>query len=292
MEIQPQPQIFDVDEQNFEELVIQGSLERVIVVDFWAPWCGPCKTLGPILEDVVSALGPGVALAKVNVDENQRLAMAFRVQGIPAVKIVKNGQLAQEFTGALPREQIEAILRPLVSDAPIPEEAQVIDQADDLAATGDLDEAARQYEQVLEENPTDGPALLGLAKIHLQQGHLETVQELVNLVETDTPEYPQAQALLTQIEFAHQCQQAGGRAACAQRVLSQPDDQEARYLLACCAASEGDYETALQEWLHIVGKKSNGDQAAKDAMVAVFHLLGRDNPLVASYQRKLYQALY
>ena len=103
MEIQPQPQIFDVDEQNFEELVLQGSLERVIVVDFWAPWCGPCKTLGPILEDVVTALGPGVALAKVNVDENQRLAMAFRVQGIPAVKIVKNGQLAQEFTGALPR---------------------------------------------------------------------------------------------------------------------------------------------------------------------------------------------
>ena len=290
MEIQPQPQIFDVDEQNFEELVIQGSLERVIVVDFWAPWCGPCKTLGPILEDVVAGLGPGVALAKVNVDENQRLAMAFRVQGIPAVKIVKNGQLAQEFTGALPREQIEAILRPLVADAPIPE-AQVMDQADDLAATGDLDEAARQYEQMLEENPTDGPALLGLAKIHLQQGRFETVQELVNLVETDTPEYPQAQALLTQIEFAHQCQQAGGRAACAQRVLSQPDDHEARYLLACCAASEDDYETALQEWLHVVEKKSHGDQA-KDAMVAVFHLLGRDNPLVASYQRKLYQALY
>ena len=290
MEIQPQPQIFDVDEQNFEELVIQGSLERVIVVDFWAPWCGPCKTLGPILEDVVAALGPGVALAKINVDENQQLATAFRVQGIPAVKIVKDGQLAQEFTGALPREQIEAILRPLVSDALIPE-AQVIDQADDLAATGDFDAAARQYENVLEENPTDGPALLGLAKIHLQQGRFETVQELVNLVEADAPEHPQAQALLTQIEFAHQCQQAGGRAACAQRILGQPDDYETRYLLACCAASEGDYETALQEWLQVVGEKSHGDQA-KDAMVAVFHLLGRDNPLVADYQRKLYQTLY
>lgn len=290
MEIQPRPQIFDVDEQNFEEQVLQGSLERVIVVDFWAPWCGPCKTLGPILEDVVTALGPGVALAKVNVDENQQLAMAFRVQGIPAVKIVKNGQLAQEFTGALPKEQIEAILRPLVSDAPIPE-AQATDQADDLAALGDLDGAARQYENVLAEKPTDGPALLGLAKIHLEQGRFETVQELVNLVETDAPEYPQGQALLAQIDFAHQCQQAGGRAACAQRILAHPDDPEARHLFACCAASEGDYEAALQEWLHIVGKRSNGDQA-KDAMVAVFHLLGRDNPLVASYQRKLYQTLY
>ena len=156
MEIQPQPQIFDVDEQNFEALVLQGSLERVIVVDFWAPWCGPCKTLGPILEDVVASLGPSVALAKVNVDENQRLAMAFRVQGIPAVKIVKNGQLAQEFTGALPREQIEAILRPLVADAPIPE-AQVIDQADDLAATGDLDEAAASTSRCLRKIPPTAP---------------------------------------------------------------------------------------------------------------------------------------
>ena len=164
--------------------------------------------------------------------------MAFRVQGIPAVKIVKDGQLAQEFTGALPKEQIEAILRPLVPDAAIPE-AQALDPADDLAALGDLDGATRQYENVLQENPTDGPALLGLAKIHLKQGCFETVQELVNLVETNTPEYPQAQALLAQIGFAHQCQQAGGRAACAQRTLGQPDDPEARHLLACCAASEG-----------------------------------------------------
>ena len=89
MEIQPQPQIFDVDEQNFEELVLQGSQERVIVVDFWAPWCGPCKTLGPILEDVVAALGPGVALAKVNVDENQRLAMAFGSKASPRSKSSK-----------------------------------------------------------------------------------------------------------------------------------------------------------------------------------------------------------
>ena len=121
MDIQPQPQVFDVDETNFEELVIKGSSERVIVVDFWAPWCGPCKTLGPVLEEVVSELGPGIALAKINVDDNQQLAQAFKVQGIPAVKIVKDGQLAQEFTGALPKDQIDAILRPLVGDAPVPE---------------------------------------------------------------------------------------------------------------------------------------------------------------------------
>ena len=215
----------------------------------------------------------------------------FGSKASPRSKIVKNGQLAQEFTGALPKEQIEAILRPLVPQAPLPAAEEAAHRADDLVAIGDLSEAARQYENVLEENPTDGPALIGLAKIHLKQGRYETVQELVNLVEEETPEYPQAQALLAHIEFAHQCQQAGGRAACTQRMLSQPDDQEARYLLACCAAFEGDYETALQEWLHIVGKESNDDRA-KHAMVTIFHVLGRDNPLVADYQRKLYQALY
>ena len=116
MEIQPQPQVFDVDETNFEELVLKGSSERVIVADFWAPWCGPCKTLGPVLEEVVSELGPGIALAKINVDDNQQLAAAFKVQGIPAVKIVKDGQLAQEFTGALPKDQIDAILQSPISN--------------------------------------------------------------------------------------------------------------------------------------------------------------------------------
>ena len=112
------PQVIEVDQDNFEEVVIKGSQERVIVIDFWAPWCGPCRTLGPILEEVVAGLGPGVALVKIDVDENQELAAAFRVQGIPAVKVVKDGQLVQEFTGALPREQVEAILRPLVGPLP------------------------------------------------------------------------------------------------------------------------------------------------------------------------------
>ena len=286
------PQVIEVNRNNFEEVVLKGSQERVIVVDFWAPWCEPCRTLGPVLEEVVAGLGPDIALVKINVDENQELAAAFRVQGIPAVKIVKDGQLAQEFTGALPREQIEAILRPLVPDMAV-EEADRGEQADQLASLGDLDGAARLYEQILEDEPEDGPAVLGLARVRLQQGDFGSVQELVNLIEEGTPEFQQARALLTLIEFARVCGECGGRAPCVQKMLADPDNLDARYSFACCAAVEGDYETALKEWLGIVERQKNfRDGAAKDAMVAVFHLLGREDELVSQYQRRLYQALY
>ena len=134
-------QIFDVDQSNFEEHVLKASHQRVIVVDLWAPWCGPCRTLGPILEEVVTSLGEGAALAKVNVDENQELAAAFRVQGIPAVKIFKEGQLVEEFTGALPQPQIEALLRPLITTA----EGNLLEQAQILTDSGDLEGAALLY---------------------------------------------------------------------------------------------------------------------------------------------------
>jgi len=291
--MEAKPQIFDVDRNNFEEAVLKGSQERLIVVDFWAPWCEPCRTLGPILEELVAELGPGVALAKVNADENQELAQAFRVQGIPAVKIVKDGQLVQEFTGALPKEQIEEILRPLVPAVEGAEDEDLQEQATQLAILGDLDGAARLYEKILEDKPEEGPAILGLAKIRLQQGDFDALQELVNLIEEGTPEYQQARALLDQIEFARVCVESGGRAVCAQKMLADPDDLDARYSFACCAAAEGDYETALKEWLTVVERQSNfRDGAVKDAMVAVFHLLGRENELVSEYQRRLYQALY
>lgn len=282
-------QIFDVDQTNFEEAVIKSSHERIVVVDLWAPWCGPCRTLGPILEEVISSLGEGVALAKVNVDENQDLAATFQVQGIPAVKIFKDGQVVEEFSGALPRAQIEEILRPLVST----EADDLLTQAETLADNGDLENAAHLYEQVLEERPEDGQALMGLARVRLAEKDFEAVKNLAAKIGQGTPQYDQAQALLTQIEFRQTCDQCGGRATLAQQLLADPSDLESRFNFACCAAAEGDYATALKEWLEVVERKKDfRDGAAKDAMVSIFHLLGRDHEIVADYPRKLYRTLY
>jgi len=289
-------QIFDVDASNFEELVIKRSQERLVVVDFWAPWCEPCKTLGPILEEVVISLGAAAALAKVNVDENQELAQALRVQGIPAVKVVYQGQLVDEFTGAVPREQIEATLRKHVPDAP-PSEAELqeeeVSRARDRLEEGDLGSAAAEYERILADDPEAAGALVGLARIRLLEGDFDAVRELVGKLEQGTPEYDQGQALLTHLGFHTVCEEAGGRQACAEKMLADPEDLETRYAFGCCAAIQGDYEAALKEWFAVIeARRDFKGGAAKDAMVSVFHLLGRQHPVVGDYPQRLYRTLY
>ena len=289
-------QIMDEDSSNFEEVVLKGSTERTIVVDFWAPWCGPCKTLGPILEDVVSTMGPGVALAKVNVDDNQDLAMAFRVQGIPAVKIVKDGQLADEFTGALPREQIVELLQRHVPDAPPSEDevaGDLVEAGRNRIDTGDLAGAASLFEQALQTDDDNYAAWIGLARVRLLENNFDQVGELVAKIEQGTIEYDQGQALLKHVEFHELCEKAGGHHASAERLLAGSADLEGHYQYGCCAAANGDYATALKEWFGVIEEDRNFlDGAAKDAMVSVFHLLGRHHPVVEDYPKRLYRLLY
>ena len=285
--------IFDVDTSEFEEIVIKGSQDRVIVVDFWAPWCGPCRTLGPILEEVVTMLGPGIALAKVNVDENQQIAMTFGVQGIPAVKVVKDGRLVQEFTGALPKEEVERILRPLVVLPEDTEAEERLSEARDLAKAGDLEAAAAVFESQIEESKEDTEAILGLARIRVKQGHFDQVNELIQKVEPGSSDYDKAQALLAQIGFVRTCQDAGGLEQCQARLTEDPDNLDARFDFATCAAANDDFAMALKEWFTIVERdKGFRNGAAKDAMVAVFRLLGRHNEIVADYPQRLHRTLY
>ncbi|HJP31257.1 MAG: tetratricopeptide repeat protein [Candidatus Latescibacteria bacterium] len=293
----PGASVIEVDSTNFEQIVLQGSKERVIVVDFWAEWCEPCKTLGPLLEDVVTALGPGIVLAKVDVDANQDLAQAFRVQSIPAVKVVKDGQLVDEFTGAVPREQLEERLRRHVPDAPpgaTEEMADLVDAARVQLEMGDVESAERLYDEALREDAENGAALLGLARLRLMQdADEETIRELVGRIEEGSSEWEQGKALLTHLEFRGHCESAGGTQACAARLQGSPDDSEARYLVGCCAAVEGDFDTALREWFTIVETdRTFREGAAKDAMVSVFHLLGRQHPAVGEYPQRLYRTLY
>ena len=202
-----------------------------------------------------------------------------------------------EFTGAVPREQLEERLRRHVPDAPVSpaeEMADLVDAAHLQLEMGDVSSAERLYDEALREDAENGAAILGLARLRLlQNADEDTVRELVGRIEEGTSEWEQGKALLTHLEFRGHCESAGGTGACAALLQSNPDDSEAQYLVGCCAAVQGDYDTALRHWFAIIETDRNfRDGAAKDAMVSVFHLLGRKHPSVGEYPQRLYRTLY
>lgn len=286
---QPQTQsaaVLEVNEQNFQREVIERSRDVPVVVDFWAPWCGPCRTLGPTLEKLAREAKGAWVLAKVNVDENPYLAQAFRVQGIPAVKAVRDGKLVDEFTGALPESQVRTWLKHIA-----PAEAdQLLAHAAELETTAPQEAAAR-YRLVLGNDPQNEAALFGLGRLQLLQGESEGAALLAEVPE-GSPLYARAQALLGLSDFFAGATDAD-EATLRERVASNAADLEARYQLAALAGRQGDYGTALEQLLAIVYRdRSFHDDAARRAMLALFTALGDENPLTGEYRRKLANALF
>lgn len=277
--------VIEVNEQSFEREVIARSRQAPVVVDFWAPWCGPCRTLGPMLEKLAREANGSWVLAKVNVDENPRLAQAFRVQGIPAVKAVRDGQLVDEFTGALPESQVRAWLKRV---APA-EGDQLVAAAAAIEAT-DPEGAAARYRLALGSDPTNTTALFNLGRLLLLRGDPEGAA-LLREVPAGTPLYPRAQALIGLEEFYAEA--AGADATTLnERILSQPGDMAARYQLAALAAQQGRYAAAMDQLLTIVQRdRSFRDDAARKTLLALFEAVG-DDALVTEYRRKLANTLF
>jgi putative thioredoxin len=258
-------------------------------VDFWAEWCAPCKTLGPILERVVRSYEGRALLAKVNIDKDREAAARYGVQSIPFVLVFRDGRIAAQFVGALPESEVRRIL-----GAVLPSRAdELVARGDDLMQKGRAEEAREHYEQALKESAAHEGALLRLGAMAALSGRVEDARRMLSRIEENASEYAAAQGELARIEFAEVCRQRGGREACEQRLAGDPDDLEARYEVACCLAAEGDYERALEEFLSVVSRdKGYRDQAAKNAMVRIFALVGPRSELADAYRRKLAGALY
>jgi putative thioredoxin len=278
--------VIEVDERNFNEEVLGRSHEVPVVVDFWAPWCGPCRVLGPILERLAAEANGAFVLAKVNVDHNQRLAIAYQVQGIPAVKAFRDGQVVDEFTGALPESRVRAWLQRLT---PAP--------ADRLAAEAaalearDPQAAAERYRAALAADTTHAASLFGLGRLLAARSDPEGI-ELLRKVPPGTPFYARAQAWLTLAELFTAASEADPRAL-AERIAHDPNDLEACYRLAAVYTREQRYADALAQLLAIVERdRAFRDDGARRAMLALFEILGDQDPLVAEYRRKLANALF
>ncbi len=279
--------VIDVNERNFQREVIERSHEAPVVVDFWAPWCAPCRMLGPVLENLAQEFGGRFILAKLNTDENQRLAARFGVQGIPAVKAFKDGRVVAEFVGAQPRPAVRQFIERI-----LPNELDMkVAEGRALLAIGRFTEAESRFREVLSEKPDHPAAMLGQARALLSLGREQAALQLLNRIPPVTPEGTEAARLRAEITLRQGAGNAN-EATLKARLAEAPSDLEARYQLASLLASQQRYEEALEHYLEILRrdrKFRNG--GARQAMLHVFELLG-DQPLVRQYRNKLATVLF
>ena len=290
--------IKDSDIAGFAADVIDASADVPVLVDFWAPWCGPCKQLGPLLEKVVTAAAGKVKLVKVNVDENQQIAQQLRIQSIPAVFAFKDGQPVDGFVGALPESQIKAFVERLAGGAigPTPVEAALDDGKQALEA-GDLDAAASTFGVVLEADPENAAALAGLARCLLQQDQLAAARELLDQVPASQAEQAEVAGARAALALAEEAAtvvvDSTETAALYQRLEANPKDHAARFELASALNAAGQAEAAADQLLEGVRLDRNwNDQAARKQLLKLFDAWGPTDPLTVDTRRRLSSILF
>ena len=283
------PAIMEVTERYFPSQVIQRSHQLPVVVDFWAPWCGPCRVLGPTLERLAQEAGGAWALVKVNVDDAPDLAAAYGVQGIPAVKAFRNGKVVAEFVGAQPEPVVRQFLAGLA-----PSEAEVLaDQGDALERIGQYEAAAGKYRAALEKKADLAQALVGLGRVLMELGQPQEAIESLRRAADDPTYGAEAASLLAEASLAAQAQTAGSVEEARAKLAADPKSVEAQYNLALALAARGEYQEALDLLLGIVRRNRRwNDDAARRAMLSLFDLMGEGNPLTREYRNKLSQALF
>ena len=277
----------EAGEENFESDVLERSHEVPVLVDFWAPWCGPCQVLGPVLERLADEYSGKFVLAKVNVDESPSLAGAFGIQGIPAVKLIKDGEIAGEFTGALP----EPAVREMLSRYLPSEHDEQADQAADLEEQGKPAEAQAIYQSILDAEPNHAKSLLGLGRVLMNGGDRDGALNYLERISPAAAERKEADRLIARLQL--QGDHSADEATLRQKLAAQPESVEARFDLAQALAANEKFDEALSEFLNIV-KSDRGfrDDGARKAMVQIFDVLPPDDPLIDKYRSELAKVLF
>jgi putative thioredoxin len=285
--------IKDTTTQAFMKDVIEESKRQPVLVDFWAPWCGPCKQLTPIIEKVVRAAKGKARLVKMNIDEHPAIPGQMGIQSIPAVIAFVNGQPADGFLGALPESQVTAFVERLIKDRVGGEEKDLLKAADAALAEGDPAGAAELYAKLLAEDSTNTSALAGLARTYVATGALDQAKQMLALVpESKRNEAPVAAARAA-LELAEQATSLGPVAELEQRVVANPLDHQARYDLALALNAQGFRNEALDHLLEIVRRdRTWNEDGARKQLVLLFDAWGPTDEATVAGRRRLSSILF
>jgi len=289
--------IKDSDQQAFAQDVIEASMTVPVVVDFWAPWCEPCKQLGPLLESTVKAAKGAVRMVKINIDENQQLATQLRIQSIPTVYAFFQGQPVDGFQGAQPESEIKAFVERLrqagaAGQGPNPIE-QAIEQAQAALEAGDSETASAIFGQVLQHDAENAAALAGLICCYLAGGDVETAREMYDGLDEKTRANPAFASVAAQIGLQEQAADAGEIPQLMEKVAGDHNDHQARFDLAMALHGAGKRQAAAEELLEIMRRnRSWNEDAARKQLVTFFEAWGPTDPLTVETRRQLSSLLF
>jgi putative thioredoxin len=288
--------ISDVDEASFMAEVIEASNLIPVIVDFWAPWCGPCKTLGPQLEAAVTGAKGAVKMAKVNVDENQGIAGQLRVQSIPMVYAFWKGKPIDGFQGAVPASEVAEFVQRVVQASGGEVDSGLDDAvaaAEEFLVDGAADDAAQTFAAILEENPNHAGAYSGLVRSHIALEDFEQAEAVLNGAPVEIAQTPELESAFAQLELAKQAEDAGPLEDIRGKLEAAPDDHQTRLDFAQALYGAGNAQEAVDELLEIFRRdKDWNNGAAKAQLFTIFEALKPNDPVVLKGRRELSSLIF
>jgi putative thioredoxin len=282
------PYIFDVTAENFQQIVLDGSSQVPVLVDFWASWCQPCQMLMPVLAQLAEEYQGKFILAKVNTEEQQDIAMQFGIRSIPTVKLFKEGTEVDEFAGALPPEQIRAFL-----DKHLPRETDgVAASAQQLLATGDADGALALLAPAQAQDPNNWNLAILMAQANMAKTDYETAGFILDALPPEEQNKAEVSLLRGQLYFSQAAPAAEEINPLMERFNTDPKDSEAQYKLSIYQVLQQDYPNAVNSLLNLMMRdRDYGDDAAREALLKLFDMLG-DDPIATAGRRKMFNLMH